>query len=75
MFSKKRWESHISAQSIYVLSSVQIGDTVPNKKQASKQESAVNNDEATAKLPMSTRSFLPLCEGRNGLGFAAAHPQ
>jgi len=67
---QKSWESHISAQSIYLLSSVQIGDTLPNNKQAS----AVNNDEATAKLPMSTRSFFGLCEGRNGLGLAAAHP-
>jgi hypothetical protein len=72
--SKKCWESHISAQSIYLLSSVQIGDTLSNKKQASKQASAVNNNEAAAKLPMRTRSFLLLCEGRNGLGLAAAHP-
>jgi hypothetical protein len=71
---QKRWESHISAQSIYLLSSVQIGDTLSNKKQASKQASAVNNNEAAAKLPMRTRSFLLLCEGRNGLGLAAAHP-
>jgi hypothetical protein len=55
---QKRWESHISAQSIYLLSSVQIGDTLPNNKQASKSSEQRRSDSKAADEHQEFPSFV-----------------